>query len=191
LGAPCSIPPHHYDSCQLFLIPPPQFASWLIRLELTLEALLEHVTRSRPDTERVRHFERLFGPFTMVVVRKREGRSTVSKDALDRLGNDLDRRSRSRSRMKSMTQVGSNDGRTDGRSSAASILFHSFDRCACVRECAYGSCVRRELLRDASVSDMKEPKWTLSLQPYWYRCIDCRCLSQLRIAHVGRKTSRL
>lgn len=23
---------------------------------LTLEALLEHVTRSRPDTERVRHF---------------------------------------------------------------------------------------------------------------------------------------
>jgi hypothetical protein len=132
LGAPCSIPPHHYDSCQLFLIPPPQFASWLIRLGLTLEALLKHVTRSRPDTERVRHFERLFGPFTMVVVRKREGRSTVSKDALRRLGNDLDRRSRSRSRMKSMTQVGSNDGRTVGRLPSQVSFSNSRD----VRVCA-------------------------------------------------------
>jgi hypothetical protein len=29
------------------------------RKKLTLEALLEHVTRTRPDTERVRHFEGL------------------------------------------------------------------------------------------------------------------------------------
>jgi hypothetical protein len=58
-------------------------AGWLIRLGLTLEALLEHVTRSRPDTERVRHFERLFGPFTMMVVRKREGRLSVKTHLID------------------------------------------------------------------------------------------------------------